>query len=223
MSRRRAEWVFPGFVLVALWLGVGLAVSAQRAHGSRVRRHLPRAGAPTPTRTLTPTPPPAAPTATATPAATATPTRTPTPGAGPSLEGCPVFPSDNVWNVAVDTLPVDANSAAYIGSIGGSAGVHPDFGSGTWDGGPIGIPYVAVPGSQPLVPVSFEYADESDPGPYPIPPDAPIEGGSASTGDRHVLVLDRPVPRGGLHLRVPEELLDGVRAGPSHQSPRRRR
>jgi len=191
MSRRRAEWVFPGFVLVALWLGVGLAVSAQRAHGSRVRRHLPRAGAPTPTRTLTPTPPPAAPTATATPAATATPTRTPTPGAGPSLEGCPVFPSDNVWNVAVDTLPVDANSAAYIGSIGGSAGVHPDFGSGTWDGGPIGIPYVAVPGSQPLVPVSFEYADESDPGPYPIPPDAPIEGGSASTGDRHVLVLDR--------------------------------
>jgi hypothetical protein len=66
-----------------------------------------------------------------------------------------------------------------------------DFGSGTWDGGPIGIPFVVVPGSQQRVPVSFEYADESDPGPYPIPPDAPIEGGPNSTGDRHILVVDR--------------------------------
>ena len=65
--------------------------------------------------------------------------------------------------------------------------MHADFGSGLWDGGPIGIPYVTVPGTQPKVPVTFEYADESDPGPYPIPPDAPIEWGS----DHHILVLDR--------------------------------
>jgi len=110
---------------------------------------------------------------------------------GPTLAGCPIFPANNVWNVRVDQLPVDANSSAYIATIGASKKVHPDFGSGTWDGGPIGIPYCIVPGSQPRVPISFEYADESDPGPYPLPPDAPIEGGSQSTGDRHVLVLDR--------------------------------
>lgn len=109
----------------------------------------------------------------------------------PALAGCSVFPANNVWNTRVDTLPVDVNSSAYIATIGATKGVHPDFGSGTWDGGPIGIPYVVVAGSQPKVPVRFDYADESDAGPYPIPPDAPIEGGSASSGDRHVLVLDR--------------------------------
>jgi len=109
----------------------------------------------------------------------------------PEVAGCAVFPSDNVWNTPVDTLPVDANSAAYVATIGADAYVHADFGSGTWEGGPIGIPYVDVPGSQPLVDVTFDYADESDPGPYPIPPDAPIEGGPDSDGDRHVLVVDR--------------------------------
>ncbi len=105
---------------------------------------------------------------------------------------CALFPADNIWNRPVDTLPVDSNSAAYIDSIGAAAGVHPDFGSGTWAGEPIGIPYVTVPGTQPKVPIRFvEFGDESDPGPYPIPPDAPIEGGARSTGDRHVLVLDR--------------------------------
>ena len=117
-------------------------------------------------------------------AATATPT--PAPG-GP----CVFFPPDNVWNTRVDALPVDANSAVYVNTIGPSAGLHPDFGSGLWDGGPIGIPYTTVPGTQPRVAVSFYYADESDPGPYPIPTDAPIEGGPASAGDRHVLVVDR--------------------------------
>jgi hypothetical protein len=111
--------------------------------------------------------------------------------AGPSLGGCPAFPVDNVWNARVDRLPVHAHSADYIATIGPNVGLHPDFGSGTWDGGPIGIPFATVAGSQPGVPVSFEYADESDPGPYPIPTDAPIEGGPASTGDRHVLVVDR--------------------------------
>ena len=69
--------------------------------------------------------------------------------------------------------------------------MHPDFGSGLWDGGPIGIPFVTVGGSQPKVPVSFEYADESDRGPYPIPSGAPIEGGRNGDGDRHVIVVDR--------------------------------
>jgi len=111
--------------------------------------------------------------------------------ASPHVAGCAVFPPDNVWNIPVDTLPVDANSDAYVAVIGAGAHVHADFGSGTWEGGPIGIPYVDVPGAQPFVDVTFDYADESDPGPYPIPPDAPVEGGPESTGDRHVLVVDR--------------------------------
>lgn len=110
---------------------------------------------------------------------------------GPVLEGCPVFPADNVWNAAIDYLPVHPDSSAYISTIGANKIVHPDFGSGTWDGGPIGIPYTFVSGNQPKVTVTFDYSDESDPGPYPIPADAAIEGGSQSTGDRHVLVLDR--------------------------------
>ena len=110
---------------------------------------------------------------------------------GPSLAGCPVFPADNVWNTPVDHLPVDSNSSVYITTIGPTKTVHPDFGSALWEGAPIGIPYSLAPGTQPRVDISFDYADESDPGPYPIPPDAEIEGGPNSTGDRHVLVLDR--------------------------------
>src|SRR5262249_12397384 len=90
-----------------------------------------------------------------------------------------------------DGLPVDKKSATYIQSIGPNTGLHPDFGAGGWNGGPIGIPYTVVPGSQPGVKVSFEYADESDPGPYPIPANPPIEGGPASSGDRHILIVDR--------------------------------
>lgn len=110
---------------------------------------------------------------------------------GPTLAGCPMLPADDIWNARVDALPVHPRSAAWIRSIGEGGTLHPDFGSGTWNGGPIGIPYVVVPGTQPRVPVRFEYADESDPGPYPIPTDAPIEGGSHSTGDRHIFVVDR--------------------------------
>ena len=110
---------------------------------------------------------------------------------GPSLAGCPVLPADNVWNTPVDHLPVDRNSTGYIATIGASTGVHPDFGAAIWEGGPIGIPYNLVPGNIAQVKVSFEYAEESDPGPYPIPDDAAIEGGSNATGDRHVLVLDQ--------------------------------
>jgi hypothetical protein len=104
-----------------------------------------------------------------------------------AIAGCLMFPPDNVWNTRVDSLPVDARSSVYINSIGADTGLHPDFGSGLWDGGPIGIPYTAVPGTQPPVPVTFDYDDESDPGPYPIPPNVPIEYGS----DHHVLVVDR--------------------------------
>lgn len=107
-----------------------------------------------------------------------------------SIGGCPLFPANHVWNMPVDTLPLDPHSANYIDSIGRDVGLHPDFGSGLWDGGTIGIPYTTVLGSQPLVEVSFDYDDESDPGPYPIPADAPIEGGPDSDGDRHVLVVD---------------------------------
>ncbi len=114
--------------------------------------------------------------------------------ASPTVAGCAVFPPDNIWNAPIDTLPVDANSSLYVAAIGASAHVHADFGSGYWPPTstiPIGIPYTDVPGAQPGVDVSFDYADESDPGPYPIPPDAPIEGGPDSDGDRHVLVVDR--------------------------------
>jgi hypothetical protein len=114
--------------------------------------------------------------------------------AAPALAGCPAFPADNIWNAPVADLPVHPDSALYVEAIGGAASVHPDFGSGEdppGSGSPIGIPWLAVPGSQPPVPVAFLYDDESDPGPYPIPPDPPIEGGPDSTGDRHVLLVDR--------------------------------
>jgi chitodextrinase len=101
------------------------------------------------------------------------------------------MPADNVWNTPIDTLPLDLNSSAYIASIGAGTGLHPDFGSGLWDGGPIGIPFNIVSGSQPRIVITFDYWEESDPGPYPIPPDAAIEGGSESEGDRHILVLDK--------------------------------
>jgi hypothetical protein len=115
-----------------------------------------------------------------------------TPAAGaPSLaaSGCPLFPADNVWHSDVSRLPVHPRSRAYLAAMGTGAGLHADFGSGSWDGGPIGIPYTVVPAGQPKVPVRFGYAAESDPGPYPLPPSAPVEGGPAADGDRHVLVV----------------------------------
>ena len=104
---------------------------------------------------------------------------------------CTVFPRDNPWNQRVDALPVAAGSDRIVQSIGIGASVHPDFGAGIWEGARIGIPYVTVSRRQRRMPVSFDYADESDRGPYPIPKRAPVEGGRASTGDRHVIVVDR--------------------------------
>jgi hypothetical protein len=106
------------------------------------------------------------------------------------LSGIQFFPADNPWNTDISSATVDPNSGDLIASIGLDRGLHPDFGT-VYDGAPNGIPFVVVGSSQPRVPVTFEYADESDPGPYPIPPDAPIEGGPTSTGDRHVLIVDR--------------------------------
>jgi hypothetical protein len=111
-------------------------------------------------------------------------------GVGASLHGKRPFPDDNPWNQPIDREPVDPNSDALIASIGRDKRLHPDFGT-VWNGAPNGIPYVVVAGDTPRVPVAFEYADESDPGPYPIPANAPIEGGPQSQGDRHILVVDR--------------------------------
>lgn len=113
--------------------------------------------------------------------------------ASPQISGCSIFPTDNIWNARVDGLPLDPRSNDYIASIGANTSLHPDFGA-FYLGAPIGIPYVVAPSNQPMVGISFfpppnGYQDESDRGPMPIPPDAPVEGGNSSTGDRHVLVV----------------------------------
>jgi LysM repeat protein len=108
----------------------------------------------------------------------------------PQIGSCSVLPANNIWNTTVDQLPVSPNSSTYITTIGATSPVHGDFGSGTYNGGPIGIPFITVPGTQTKYPVTFQYADESDPGPYAVPLNTPIEGGSQSTGDRHAISID---------------------------------
>jgi hypothetical protein len=108
-----------------------------------------------------------------------------------ALAGCPVFPADSQWNQRVDSLPLLANSDQMVSAVGRGSRAHADFGSGRYAGGPIGIPYVVVGRHQHRVPVSFDYAGESDRGPYPIPRGVPIEGGANADGDRHVIVVDR--------------------------------
>lgn len=111
-------------------------------------------------------------------------------GPNASLGGRRVFPADNPWNTDISREPVDPRSDILIAGIGLAKGLHPEFGT-VYQGAPNGIPYVVVPGNQPRVPVKFRYVEDSDPGPYPVPPDAPIEGGPQGKGDRHVLVIDR--------------------------------
>lgn len=133
-----------------------------------------------PATTPPPTPAPTTvPTAVATPGATPVPTLASTPG---PVAPCPVFPPSNVWNRDISTLPVAANSATLISSIGLGAKLHPDFSATGY-----GIPINVVGPSTPRVSVGFQYADESDPGPYPIPANPLIEGGS----DRHILLWDK--------------------------------
>gem|GEM_PF-805113 len=117
------------------------------------------------------------------------PDTTPAPNV-PVIGGCPIFPADNPWNTDISKQPVDPNSDALIASIGANTSLHPDFGT-EWNGAPNGIPFVVVPAGQKGVNVTFQYADESDKGPYPVPKDAPIEGGPNGKGDRHVLVLQK--------------------------------
>jgi hypothetical protein len=109
----------------------------------------------------------------------------------PSAPACTIFPASNAWNQRIDSLPVAADSAQLIGSMGLTTGLHPDFGSGLYDGSPIGIPFDVVSKSTPRSRVTFDYADESDKGPYPIPKTVHIEGGRTSDGDRHALLVDR--------------------------------
>jgi hypothetical protein len=103
-----------------------------------------------------------------------------------SINGVQIFPDDHIWNVPVDTLSVDPRSSDYIKKIGITTSLHPDFGA-MWEGSTIGIPYNVVSGTQQKKTVSFDYADESDPGPYPIPDNPLIEGGS----DAHILIIDQ--------------------------------
>nr|WSX75132.1 hypothetical protein OH826_15270 [Streptomyces sp. NBC_00899] len=134
-------------------------------------------------------------TASASPGPARTPATTPAPlprSTRPSTGGaCQVAPADSIWRARVDTLPPAARSAAYVAAIGSTAHVHADFGSGTWDGAPFGIPVTAVTGSTPKVRVTFDYASESDKGPYPLPAGARVEGGASATGDRHVIAYDQ--------------------------------
>jgi len=113
----------------------------------------------------------------------------------PSAPRCTIFPASNAWNQRVDTLPVAANSAQMIQSIGVGTGLHPDFGSGLYDGQPIGIPFDVVTKKTPRSRVTFDYADESDRKPYPIPKMVHIEGGRRSSGDRHALLIDKDACR----------------------------
>lgn len=109
--------------------------------------------------------------------------------AGAPAIPCALFPADNVWNADVSALPVHALSDTWVATIGGATHLHPDFGM-VYHRVPNGIPYTVAPAGTPRLPVVFQYADESDPGPYPIPTGTPIEGGLRSRGDRHVLVVD---------------------------------
>ena len=121
-------------------------------------------------------------------------------GIDADLHGAVPFPENNVWNTDISKSDVDPNSDNLIASIGLSTGLHPDFGAGYYDHAIIGIPYVVVPDSQAYVKIHLKaYKDESDKGPYPVPPDAPVEGqrddGKKFGGDRHVLVIDRDTNR----------------------------
>lgn len=107
----------------------------------------------------------------------------------PDLQGRTIFPASSPWNTDISTASVDPNSAALIASCGSGNQLHPDFGT-VYLGAPNGIPLIVVHSTQAKVPITFRYATESDPGPYPLPPNTPVQGGLTSTGDRHALVVD---------------------------------
>ena len=105
-----------------------------------------------------------------------------------AVENIQIFPADNAWNKDISASPVDPYNTQIIAGISAPA-IKADFGSGLWQGAPIGIPYIVVCGSQPKVAINYtDYGDESDPGPFPIPLSAPIEGNGV--GDAHVIAVD---------------------------------
>ena len=198
------------------WLGIALAgvvagsavriASVSHSHPVPQGKPRPAIGAvlgtpPSASSTSTPAQPAATPSAAATASAAAStkvaalkPASAPvqnSPGSsGPSIAGCPIFPADNIWNRDISSLPVDSHSAAWIANSGGSSRlIHPDFGS-SGTSIPYGIPYIVVTDSHPKVGITFDYADESDAGPYPFGGDTPIEGGAGSGGDQHAIMLD---------------------------------
>ncbi len=185
-------------LLVVGWLvwgrsGAPPALTGSTAAGGTTPAPAPATAArPVPPPRTTPLLPAAAPLGSALvpPPATSRPAAGPTSRPPASGAGCPLFPADSVWHARVDRLPVLAASARYVASIGAGSHLHPDFGSGQIDGQPFGIPVTEVGAGQPAVRVRFDYADESDPGPYPLPATARIEGGPASDGDRHVILHD---------------------------------
>ena len=138
--------------------------------------------------------------------------------AGPQLHttigSVEIFPASNDWNQRIDDLPVHRHSSVWLRSIGIDKGLHPDFGT-VWDGAPNGIPFVVVRPDQPKVPVAFQYADESDPGPYPIPPNPPIEGGPNAPldSDRHIIMVDPQSKRLYELFQVIRDPIVGWRAG----------
>ena len=169
--------------LSALWL----AACGGSGDNGAASAPSPSAPAPVPLPAPTPGPPPAP-----VPAASYGDLRAASLGAGAALNGALAFPASNAWNTDISAAPVDANSDALIASIGLGTGLHPDFGAGLYNGAPIGIPYVVVASSQTKVAMHWTaYGSESDPGPYPVPATAPVEGAPDTTGDRHVLVIDR--------------------------------
>jgi hypothetical protein len=188
--RRPREYVLTT-ALLALALVAGgcthAATQTGEAHGS-----LGAESSSTPTDTSSPTSASPTPTAAATSSSAAATKATTTAAAATKVSVLGAisrpFPASNAWNTSIAGKAVDPLSAAIIASIGGSTKLHMDFGA-NWNGGPFGIPYVVVGADQPKVKVTFDYASESDPGPYPIPSNAPIEGGASSTGDRHVIVV----------------------------------
>ncbi len=186
--------------LSALWL------AACGGSGDAAPAPPPTGGTPPPTPPppATPGPVPSPPPAPATPAPAPAPAPVPPVygsftgaalGIGAPTNGAIAFPASNPWNTDISAAPVDPNSANLIASIGTATGLHPDFGAGLYNGGIIGIPYSIVSGTQSRVAITFTaYGDESDPGPYPIPPDALVEGGADNPnnpGDRHVVVIDK--------------------------------
>jgi len=179
---RRYRWALVAAAVVLLITGY-LVVAHPSTHPTAAQAHF----ADQPTVAGSATEPARSPSGSPSPGAT--PTKA-APPAGPGLHGCPNLPANNVWHADVSHLPTLASSTAYVASIGAAARVKADFGAGLWDGGPIGIPVTYVPAGQPKVPVSFDYAEDSDRGPYPVPRGALVEGGPAAGGDRHVLVVD---------------------------------